>query len=268
MKNNLKILEAAGLSQYEAKAYHALLIQPNLTATEISRLSAVPRSKVYDVLDNLINKGICTELVGKVRKFKAVNPEFAFTNLIKKAEDQKQAILTASSQLKDLFLANSLGFNPLDFVEIIRDKARVNERITDLAANTTKEICNMAKPPYTQNIEDLKVQADSSDLDMYYLYETKEPLSENFLNYLTAVEKQGAKIRLMPELPLKMAIFDSTVMLLTLQDEMPNPNIFSTMILKHPKLAQFVREMFMIHFLTGISIDEYKTKLTGEKDEA
>jgi len=247
--------------------YHALLMQPKLTATEISRLSSVPRSKVYDVLDNLINKGICTELIGKVKAFKAVNPEFAFSKLIEKIDHQKEAIVTASNQLKDLFLANSLEFNPLDFVEIVRDKARVNKQIFDLANKAETEICNMTKPPYIQSISDLEVVDDKSEVNMYYLYETKEELTENFLEYLTAVEKQGANIRLLSELPLKLLMFDSSTMLLTIQDEMPDPHTFSTMILKYPKLVLFVRELFMIYFERGLTINQYKNQLKEKQNE-
>jgi len=49
-------LSKLGLKEPEAKVYLNLLKKKNFTATEISRLSGVPRTKIYDVLHQLINK--------------------------------------------------------------------------------------------------------------------------------------------------------------------------------------------------------------------
>ncbi len=46
-----------GFSEYEAKAYVALLRQNPDTGYQLSRLSGVPRSMIYEVLDKLIARG-------------------------------------------------------------------------------------------------------------------------------------------------------------------------------------------------------------------
>ena len=50
-------LEALGFSEYEAKAYVALLQKNPVTGYELSRLSSVPRSMIYEVLDKLVARG-------------------------------------------------------------------------------------------------------------------------------------------------------------------------------------------------------------------
>lgn len=49
-----------GLTEYEARAYLALLRQPDISGYEVSRLSGVPRSKVYEALEGLVRKGAAT----------------------------------------------------------------------------------------------------------------------------------------------------------------------------------------------------------------
>jgi len=52
-----KLLNHLGFTEYEAKAYLALLRQSPLTGYAIARLSGVPRSKIYEVLGSLADRG-------------------------------------------------------------------------------------------------------------------------------------------------------------------------------------------------------------------
>jgi len=68
----LEVLKSFGLSDYEAKALIALLSKGILTAKEVSEISGIPRTSVYDVMDSLVSKGL-VESFGKPRKFKALS---------------------------------------------------------------------------------------------------------------------------------------------------------------------------------------------------
>lgn len=47
-----------GFSAYEAKAYVALMQNPSITAYEISKLSGVPQSKIYETMKKVVDKGL------------------------------------------------------------------------------------------------------------------------------------------------------------------------------------------------------------------
>jgi len=51
-------LEKLGLSNYEARAYLAALNQPPITGYKLSKLSGVPRSRIYETIEKLISKGL------------------------------------------------------------------------------------------------------------------------------------------------------------------------------------------------------------------
>ncbi|RLI38603.1 transcriptional regulator, partial [Candidatus Bathyarchaeota archaeon] len=59
--NSLKKL---GLTEYEAKAYIALLERGEADALEISRRSGVPRTRIYDILSKLESNGFIQGLKG------------------------------------------------------------------------------------------------------------------------------------------------------------------------------------------------------------
>lgn len=57
MEDIFKELQKLGFSQYECKAYVALLKISPITGYEISKRSGVPRSMIYEVLGKLLDKG-------------------------------------------------------------------------------------------------------------------------------------------------------------------------------------------------------------------
>ncbi len=47
-----------GLSTYQAEAYFALLLESPLTGYKLSKISSVPRSRIYETIEKLIAKGL------------------------------------------------------------------------------------------------------------------------------------------------------------------------------------------------------------------
>lgn len=68
-------LERIGLTEYEAKAYLALLEVHLNTASKISEKSGVPRTKIYSVLESLAHKGWVRIYSGVPLLFKAQAPQ-------------------------------------------------------------------------------------------------------------------------------------------------------------------------------------------------
>lgn len=56
--NIIKQLTEIGFSEYEAKAYTALVSANPATAYEIARSSGIPTSKIYEVISRLLEKGV------------------------------------------------------------------------------------------------------------------------------------------------------------------------------------------------------------------
>ena len=88
MDSYLDKLMEVGLTLNEAKVYSCLLQKHTFTATEISQCCNVNRSRIYSVLESLINKGLCIEKLGKIRKFQAADPDIAFDKLINEQNDK------------------------------------------------------------------------------------------------------------------------------------------------------------------------------------
>ncbi len=53
-ENMLDILKNLNFTEYESKAYLALLQESPLTGYAVAKKSGVPRSKIYEVLESLV----------------------------------------------------------------------------------------------------------------------------------------------------------------------------------------------------------------------
>lgn len=79
----IKKLMLFGLNTYEARAYMALVLRGTATASELSDISGVPYTRIYDVLATLENKGFIVTFPGKPIKYKAIHPRQALEGIKK-----------------------------------------------------------------------------------------------------------------------------------------------------------------------------------------
>lgn len=71
----VELLEELGLTEYEARCFVALLRVEKASAKEVSDLSDVPRSRVYDAVDRLHRRGLVDIQQSDPRKFRALPQE-------------------------------------------------------------------------------------------------------------------------------------------------------------------------------------------------
>ena len=75
------LLQQLGLKEYEAKSFVALTRRPEATAKEISEVSDVPRTRVYDAVRVLENKGLVETQHSSPKQFRAVTIDEATDTL-------------------------------------------------------------------------------------------------------------------------------------------------------------------------------------------
>src|SRR6187200_2726003 len=70
-------LQRIGLNGYEARSYMVLVGHPRFKALELAARAHVPRQKIYEVLDSLVEKGFAQVVQEKTKLFSAVEPSLA-----------------------------------------------------------------------------------------------------------------------------------------------------------------------------------------------
>jgi HTH-type transcriptional regulator, sugar sensing transcriptional regulator len=93
---NNKLLEEIGLAQSEIKVYLALLKLGASSTGPLIKESKTANSKIYDVLEKLVEKGLASHFMkGGVKYFKAASPSMILEYLKekkKKIEDQEESV--------------------------------------------------------------------------------------------------------------------------------------------------------------------------------
>jgi len=92
-------LKSIGLNLYERKLWVALLAKGVATAGELSAVSNVPRSRSYDVLQTLADKGFLVVQTSKPLKYVAVSPKEA----LEKAKEKLKESYKRSTERIDRF---------------------------------------------------------------------------------------------------------------------------------------------------------------------
>ena len=93
-------LRDLGLSEYEARAYRALLNTGPTTAKELSRASDVPMGRIYDVLNSIEQYNLVrSQTASRPKKYVAVEPATALDRLL---EDKKRELEEKAEQYEEI----------------------------------------------------------------------------------------------------------------------------------------------------------------------
>lgn len=107
-QETLDKLEDIGLNMYERKIYSALLGRGVSTAGELSEMTNVPRSRAYDVLESLAEKGFTVIKSNKPMEYVAIPPQQAIENIKKQHRKELEEKLNKLDSFKGSEAVNEL----------------------------------------------------------------------------------------------------------------------------------------------------------------
>lgn len=93
-------LDKAGLTEYEAKCFVALTRIDEGTAKEISQLSGVPQSRVYDTVEQLHEMGLVDIQQSEPRLYRAISKTEALDKLHREYKANLEAADSALDEVK------------------------------------------------------------------------------------------------------------------------------------------------------------------------
>lgn len=144
----ISTLSRLGLNQYEAKAYISLLAIGSPTAGELAEDAKIPRSRVYDVLSSLEDKGFVVSRAGRPTKYKATDPS-ELVGVVKKhrQEDFEKSIgeldrlsSVIVSQFKEISSKDSHSTQASDMAWTIQGNANIYSKINALIQKADKYV--------------------------------------------------------------------------------------------------------------------------------
>lgn len=250
-----------GLTSYEAKAYLALMRRDASTAAEVARLARIPRQRIYDVLATLVQKGLAKQRPGSPARYSPVSPEFAIERLVIERREELDRLERSSREmieaLAPAFAAGQQERDPLDYIEVLRDRNAINERFGELQENIREEILVFTKPPYAkpaqENVEGLEVSRKHRARSVYEYSALDDP---DFAAGVRRFIEAGEEARFVEELPLKLVIIDQKFVMFGMEDPVAGQSELTIVVVEHSALAKVLKVAFDAIWAQGVTIDD------------
>lgn len=271
-QNTLTIerLTRLGLTSYEAKVYLALMRRDSSTAAQATRLAGVPRQRIYDVLASLVEKGLASSRPGSVVKYAATTPELALERLVanhrKQLDQLERDTASMIEQLTPMHQAGQEHTDPLEYIEVLRDRQAINERFGELQAGIKQEILVFTKPPYAtpaqENVEGLEVAQSHTARSVYEFSAFDDAaFTEGVRRFIEA----GEQARFVAELPLKLVIIDETIVMFGMEDPVGGASVLTLMVVEHPALAKILKIAFETIWAQGLTFEQAYDQLVARR---
>jgi len=263
-------LTRLGLTSYEAKAYLTLIRRDSFTAAQVARQSGLPRQRIYDVLGSLVQKGLAVSRPGNVVKYAATAPELAIDLLLTAHRDElsrmERDARTMVTDLKPAYEAGQAHTDPLEYIEVLRDRRAINERFAELQSAVKKEILVFTKPPYAtppqENVEGLEVSQSHAARSLYEFSVFDDPATSRGVQRFV---EAGEDARFVPELPLKLVIIDELIVMFGMEDPVAGSSDLTIVVVEHPALAKVLKTAFDAIWDTGLTFDQAHDLLSSRK---
>jgi len=246
-------LQELGLNAYEARSYLVLVGHPRFKALELAARAHVPRQKIYEVLDSLIEKGFCQVVQEKTKLFSAVEPGLAIpAYLLRRSQVLQQELhehsRSAGSLVDDLNVAYSEGQGgrgTLDFLRIVSDPGQIGAQYRRMLAEVKSEYSEFSRPPYAVDPfeEQLVKDALRRGVTCRLLIESAT-LDERHRQRLAEFKADGVSVAEAPALPMKLALFDGQRGLIALLDPVITKPTWTAIVFEHQGMGEAMQGLF------------------------
>jgi HTH-type transcriptional regulator, sugar sensing transcriptional regulator len=262
-----KFLEL-GLTERETKVYITLLSKKSFNSSELQKSANIPRTKIYEVISKMIERGICIERrIGKTKYYEAVEPKKALHKVLEDYKNNFQYELEKKKDITEklagifnpIYQKNKNFISPLEFVEVIKDKDHAQKRIIQAFQSAKTELLSLVKGPYvcdTNSRVNQQVREEKNLLKRGVkckkIYESTELMeSVPVIEQFKPLAKLGSQLRAVESLPIKMVVFDDDMVIFPLQDVIKNPDELTIIIIQHKEMVLACKILF--NYLWSIS---------------
>ncbi len=246
-------LQGFGLNAYEARSYLVLLGHPRFKALELAARAHVPRQKIYEVLDSLLEKGFASVIQDRTKLFSAIPPDQALpTYLARRSKeleqqlaDQARAAQQVTDELMTAYAEGQEGGGALEVLRIIYDPAQTGVRFRRMLSEAQHEYLEFSRPPYAADPLEAEqvIQARTRGVRCRVLVE-QGTLDEAHARFLSAYQAAGVEVRQIPKVPMKIALLDGQRGLLALVDPVTTKPAWTAIVFEHEGMAEAMRSVF------------------------
>jgi len=216
------VLEPLGVRDVDERLYRILLTHQHSTTDDLARAVGLGRSTVATGLDRLEELGLVRRAATRPVRYSPTPPDTAIEQLIRRRHGQLDQLRQDTNALVADFYAATIKREPQGLIEIVAGGDAVLRQARALEKTTTSEILSFDKPPFlVETLADHdEVGNESPILDrgvaVRAIYTTDALAETDRFARVSKLVRLGEHARVLPELPLKLRIFDRQTALVPL----------------------------------------------------
>ncbi|HLW77336.1 MAG TPA: helix-turn-helix domain-containing protein [Bryobacteraceae bacterium] len=246
-------LQSMGLNAYEARSYLVLVGHSRFKALELAARAHVPRQKIYEVLDSLVEKGFAQVIQEKTKMFSAISPAHAIPSYLARRQQALEQQLSdqshaAQGMVDDLMAAYSEGQggrSTLDYLRIVSDPGQIAAQFRRMLADAGSEYLEFSRPPYAVDPLDEEQVLRARDRNVLCRVIVEQgTLDAAHHSFLANYRASGVEVREIEKVPMKMALFDSRQGLIALLDPVVTKPTWTSVVFDHLGMAEAMRGLF------------------------
>jgi HTH-type transcriptional regulator, sugar sensing transcriptional regulator len=253
-------LQQLGLNAYESRSYVVLLGHPKFKALELAARAHVPRQKIYEVLDSLVEKGFAQVVQERTKLFSAVEPNLAIPAYLSRRrqaleeelQEQNRLASTLAEDLKSIYSEGQGGRGTLDYLRIVTEPAQTAAEYRRMLSEVKSEYLEFSRPPYAVDPLDERLveQAGRGGVTCRLLVESGQ-LDEPHRKRLGEYRQAGVEVRRVVSLPMKLAVFDGRRGLVALLDPVITRPSWTAVVFEHEGMGEAMKGLFQSHWGQG-----------------
>jgi HTH-type transcriptional regulator, sugar sensing transcriptional regulator len=254
-------LQQVGLNAYEARSYLVLMGHPRFKALELAARAHVPRQKIYEVLDSLVEKGFAQVVQEKTKLFSAIDPNLAIPGYLARRtkalqnELNEQALLATGlmENLRAAYEEGQGGRGTLDYLNLVNDPTQTALHYRRMLTNVNHDYLEFSRPPFAVDPLDEKLVKEAATRGIHCrLLIEAGPIDSEHQDRLNEYRDYGIEIRFLSRLPLKLALFDCRCGLVALLDPVLTKPAWTALIFEHEGFAEAMSGLFESYWCSAV----------------
>jgi len=265
-----------GLSPYESRTYLSILTLGPMSPSEIAQRAGIPRPRIYDVLQSLVQKGLLIEQSGRPAIYASVEPSEALKNLLidieieasRQLEEKRRIVRTLSEQLSQMY-------EKTKNLKLKKSKVWFTKRDTTFISIYAEAIRNCEKEVLVASTSPTPPEKEIFEAVMYALKKGKSVRVVRQITDLWALQdldayeqyiNAGSQVKYLDlkEIPLRFMVFDDRDMILVFPPETGSTTL-EALWLRIPPLAKILHNEFEELWKKGIPMMQILNKIKEKK---
>jgi hypothetical protein len=236
-----------GLGRNEARLYLAAVGRQSMRAAQLAQLAEISRTKAYDALRLLVDKGLFTEEPGRVARFRAADARTlakllrrqTFTEKANLVEDTRRLV----ADLFDRYYATAATADPFESVQVLRHADAAWARQEAMIAGARLEVVRVRRRPAggTLHMDELSLREGVS---YRAIYEAEMLADPAFRAWVVERGARGERYRFVERVTAALCVVDRTAILLTLDSKDRRGGTGNWLALEHAGLGSLLTEVF------------------------